>query len=175
MLSRHKPRREFVDTKNLRHLARTPRTLVRSSLVARPVRGNSHQQHPCGALRTRRSRNRRRNYRSGSHLRLQHKSTFQALFTTGNTSRKIRTRTSAWRTKHKRDDREEARQFRLCRHFKPPYTTLAWDSLTMAAATGPRPKLVMDVQMDVQRVSPDRPRPKIDANDRSLIPCPQDH
>ena len=137
MLSRHKPRREFVDTKNLRHLARTPRTLVRSSLVARPVRGNSHQQHPCSALRTRRSRNRRRNHGSGSHLRHSNTKVSHELYSRLAIHRERfgrEHRRGASSTKEITENRRE--QFCLCCHFKPSDTTLAWDSFDNGGRDG---------------------------------------
>lgn len=69
MLFGHHPCGEFVYAKNLRDLVRTPRTFVDTLFIADPVGRNSHEQHPRIAMRTRRSRNRRRNYRSCSHVR----------------------------------------------------------------------------------------------------------
>ena len=54
VLFRHQPGGEFVHATNLRHFVRTPRTLVRSSLVAEPVRTNSDEQRRRIAYETRR-------------------------------------------------------------------------------------------------------------------------
>jgi hypothetical protein len=56
---------------DLARSARAPRTLIRSLNVSRPVTGNSYDQHLNPALRTRRSRKGRRNFRLYGHLSLQ--------------------------------------------------------------------------------------------------------
>jgi hypothetical protein len=56
---------------DLARSVRAPRTLIRSLNVSRPVTGNSYDQHLHRALRTRRSRKGRRNFRLCGHLSLQ--------------------------------------------------------------------------------------------------------
>ena len=65
-------RRIFHRTLNdLARPVRAPRTLIRSLNISRPVTGNSDDQHLHPALRTRRGRKGRRNFRLYGHLRLQ--------------------------------------------------------------------------------------------------------
>jgi hypothetical protein len=68
MLFCHQPSGEFVRAANLRHLVRTPWTIVRSFLVAHSVRTNSNKQHRCIAYKTRRRKSRLRDSLLNCHL-----------------------------------------------------------------------------------------------------------
>lgn len=52
MSFRHQPNGVFVHATDLRHLMRTPRTLIRSLLITWPVGDNFDEQHLHAALRT---------------------------------------------------------------------------------------------------------------------------
>jgi hypothetical protein len=62
-------RRRIGDPNDLAHLVRTPRALIRSQSITRPLAGISDNQHLRAALRTRRNR-KGRNSRLYDHLNL---------------------------------------------------------------------------------------------------------